>query len=221
MEYQKPIYFTVTAPSLDEARSFITVVSADGTIVDWCHFSHFEQVTEEEWKLVFIITKPYYYITGEDSVRHGYVTGILYSSDDSLCKKIKIDDDIKIRQEGCLFEWVSLVSDNVVMISQGCDSIEFLNTIDIVYSNCSDEKVEFVSNIDVEVDQECEEVVLLISHDTVLKDACDDINQVSSFDTTIRQDCQVAESVSNNNIEIEQSCEFLEPISNNSFDIEA
>ena len=189
MEYQKPIYFTVTAPSLDEERSFITVVSSDGTIADWCRFSHFEQIAEEEWRLVFIITKPYYYAHGEESVRYGYVTGILYGKDDDLCRKLKVEDDVRIKQEGCLFETVDFVSNNLVSISQGCDFINFINTTDVVNSSCSDEFVTLISNSDIEVAQECEEVTLLISYETILNDACEDIGNIFSGVIEAEQEC--------------------------------
>lgn len=182
MEYKKPVYFTVKAPSLDEEKSFITVVSSAGTIVDWCSFSGLEQTSEEEWRLVFIITKPYYYLRGEESVRYGYVVGILQGEDDGLCKKIRIDDEIKIRQEGCLFESIELVSNNIVALSQGCDSVEFLNVEATVYSNCSDEYINAVSDINITISQECEEVNLLVSYSTILFDDCNGIENASSPD---------------------------------------
>ena len=191
------------------------MVSSAGTIVDWCHFSHFEQISEEEWRLVFIITKPYYYIVGEDNVRYGYVTGMLYGKDDGLCKKLKIDDDIRIRQEGCLFEAITSVSDSFIFISQACDFIDFINTTDIVNSNCSDEFVELISNPEIGITQECEEVTLLISYETTLNDVCGEITQLSSPIFIIKDTCQFVYPVSNTETNLIQKCDAPTPLSNN------
>lgn len=220
MEYKKPIYFTVTAPSLDEDRSFISVVSSDGAVVDWCYFSHFEQVSEDSWKLVFIITKPYYYIVGESDVRYGYITGILYGVDYRLCKKINIEDGIKIKQDGCLFEYIGFVSSTETVISQNCNSIEFLNTTDVIYSHCSDEAIAFVSNIHVDIKQECEDVSLLVPDESMIAQYCGELSPIYSGQIQVRQVCDKIEGVSNNLFAIKQPCDFIYDIYNGTLTLE-
>lgn len=209
MEYKKQIYFTITAPSLDESRCKITALSQDGLSVDWCYFSHIERLEEEKWRLVFIITKPYYYTIGSPSIRYCYVVGVMYSNNGDICRALKIDDNIRIKQEGCLHEVIGLASSNSAKISQGCEFVVFLKESDTVQSQCSYEGIEIASSNYVEIEQKCESVRLLISYETTLEDECSIIKLASNNNVDISQECERVDFRFSGEMIINQSCQEI------------